>query len=127
VSTTTISIGNTEGHYISKAQLATIQNAVDSLPLTHTPRDLSRSPSPTFIKTESAFDQLEIARLLAERENLSERARLTRNAIASSSGPGAIQFNLNLGELLSKIAKIDRVLKHYSQEQLRSQSSSSHA
>lgn len=103
---TTIKIGNTEGHFISQKQLAVLEECADSLEGGVTISGLDTPESSVSIPQPTGGDTLQtkLSQLALEIQNLRLRA-------ASAEATERVEINLALGQLLSKKAKLDKLVR----------------
>jgi len=106
---TTISIGHTEGHFLSSKQLSVLQGCVESL----RELDLAKAVSaPTFVIDDpSAAAESEIR---ARRLQVSGELKYTQALQALAAPEDRSKLNLDIGRLLSERAKLDKLIAQFS-------------
>lgn len=99
VETTTISVGSLKGHFISTKQLHALRLANDE-------KLLTREDTPSSVGTEEE--------LLSERLEVAEAIRQKHQQILNALPSERSDINLDLGQLLSRRARLDKAISKLS-------------
>jgi len=106
VNSTVISIGNHDGHFISTAQLAVLEECAD---------DLDKFESTVGVNTpttsEAAQDCTEEGAVRVRRAEVAREIKRKELLLATSGKSAKPTINLELGKLYSERAKLDRLIK----------------
>lgn len=103
---TTISIGHTEGHFLSSKQFAVLEECADTLENLESVAGIDTPVSSAITQASTEEDGIRARRLEIARELKQKRIRL------AFSAPGdRPQINLELGKLLSERAKLDKIIR----------------
>jgi len=103
---TTIKIAKTEGHFISEKQLAVLEEVADSLEGGVTISGLDTPESSISVPVSTGTDTLQ-----AKLEALSSEIKALQIRAASAEATERVEINLELGQLLSKKAKLDKLVR----------------
>lgn len=105
---TTISIGHTEGHFLSSRQFALLHKCADALEDLESVAGVNTPTTSIITQAPSEEDGVRARRLELVRELKQKQITL----IAAPSGDRS-QINLEIGKLLSERAKLDKLIKQF--------------
>lgn len=105
---TTISIGHTEGHFLSSKQFAVLEECADTLESLESVAGIDTPSSSAITQASTEEDGVRSRRLQLAREIKQKQIQLTA---ASSGNRSAI--NQDIGKLLSERAKLDKLIKQF--------------
>jgi len=105
---TTISIGHTEGHFLSSKQFAVLEECADTLESLESVAGVDTPSSSAITQASTEEDGVRSRRLQLAREIKQKQIQLT----AASPGNRS-QINLDIGKLLSERAKLDKLIKQF--------------
>jgi len=105
---TVISIGHTEGHFLSSKQFAVLEECADTLESLESVAGVHTPTSSAITQASSEEDGFRARRLELARELKQKQIRLT------AAPPGdRSQINLEIGKLLSERARLDKLIKQF--------------
>jgi len=107
-STTTISIGHTEGHFLSAKQLTILAECADSLEALESAIGINTPTSSAQGQNPTEEHVIRARRSQVAQEIKQKQIQLSTAAIAEKP-----QLNLDLGKLLSERAKLDKLIKQF--------------
>lgn len=105
---TTISIGHTEGHFLSSRQFAVLDECADTLESLESVAGVDTPSTSSITQASTEEDGVRSRRLQLAREIKQKQIQLT----AASPGNRS-QINLDIGKLLSERAKLDKLIKQF--------------
>lgn len=103
---TTISIGHTEGHFLSSKQFAVLEECADTLESLESVAGIDTPSSSAITQATTEEDGIRARRLQLAREIKQKQIQLT----AATPGDRS-QINLEIGKLLSERSKLDKLIK----------------
>jgi len=105
---TVISIGHTEGHFLSSKQLVVLKECVDDLTDLESVADIDTPSSSQITEASTEEDAVRARRLQLAREIRNKQLQL-----ASTSAANRSEINLDIGKLLSERARLDKLIKQF--------------
>lgn len=106
VNSTTISAGKLEGHFVSTAQVAVLEECADTLENLESVAGVNTPTSSQVTRAASEEDAIRTRRLQVAHELKQKQVQL---ALATASDRTAV--NNELGKLLSERARLDKLIK----------------
>jgi len=105
---TTISIGHTEGHFLSSKQFAVLEECADTLESLESVAGIDTPSSSAITQASTEEDGVRSRRLQLAREIKQKQIQLIAASPSNRS-----QINLDIGKLLSERAKLDKLIKQF--------------
>lgn len=105
---TTISIGHTEGHFLSSKQFAVLEECADTLESLESVAGIDTPTSSAITQASTEEDGVRARRLQLAREIKQKQIKLTAAAPGDRSA-----INQDIGKLLSERAKLDKLIKQF--------------
>lgn len=108
VNSTTISIGHSEGHFISTRQVAVLEDCADSLEHLESVAGIDTPTTSQITQATTEEDGVRARQLQLAREIKAKRIRLTASIPANRSS-----INTEINQLLSEQAKLAKLIKQF--------------